>query len=69
VAKNHLFTKSYLTKKEESRSQVMSAEHGSVLISVPDVRERAERRMKAEAKKMKKTHTANLSLTSGAIRP
>ena len=47
----------------------MSAEHGSVLISVPDVRERAERRMKAEAKKMKKTHTANLSLTSGAIRP
>jgi hypothetical protein len=39
------------------------------LISVPDVRERAERRMKAEAKKMKKTHTANLSLTSGAIRP
>ena len=41
----------------------------SGLISVPDVRERAERRMKAEAQKMKKTHTANLSLTSGAIRP
>jgi hypothetical protein len=41
----------------------------SGLISVPDVRERAKRRMKAEAKKLKKTHTANLSLTSGAIRP
>jgi hypothetical protein len=40
-----------------------------MVISVPDVRERAKRRMKAEAKKMNKTHTANLSLTSGAIRP
>ena len=39
-----------------------------MVISVPDVRESAERRMKAEAKKTKKTPAAKLSLTSGALR-